>query len=310
LFGQQFLFLFLKNTASLAKQTYFSKGTTMTGLSWSSWLLIITAVASVSIHGAVATVGFDTVTEQIHKSSNIFEQAFDVEEGEDYENEPTTGTVDTGISSCFKDSESLIGYEDIRMELSFINLYYLEHGTRNRACTVNADNDENGNSGLYSNCHVDFLEASANLNEVCAKHDGKYSETEHSIQCYNSQTNEQLYYQLDHFPGCFAVSCTKHDIDQFITKQVDYVRRALEDAGGGAGTSGEGSTKLSSSSTSSGMVCYADYDILRHPNALSTSTNTTSMANAATTDSSSSSSVTTFMMITTTFVMGFVLFYL
>jgi len=143
----------------------------------------------------------------------------------------------SGRSSCLEASQSLIANEDVRYELSSINHFYLENASIQKACTQESKSD--------LECKLNFRLASNELNEVCESNGGTYQEREHSIQCHNLETKESLYYQFDHFPGCYSVACEKADIDQFANLQIDTVKRALEQ--------------------DSGMKCYADFDILRHP---------------------------------------------
>jgi hypothetical protein len=149
----------------------------------------------------------------------------------------SSGTTSSfsSLSSCSGDLEALVENEDLRTELSAINLHYLENGSIQRACR------RDGNS---LDCKLDFRLYPSNLREVCEKHGGSYWEKEHSLQCQNSDTDENLYYQLDHVPSCFAASCGETDAKKITSSQVDGVRRALEE--------------------NSGMLCLSDWEILEH----------------------------------------------
>lgn len=139
----------------------------------------------------------------------------------------------TSLTSCYDDSEALIEHEDVRMELMAINMQYLEHGSTLKACT---------RDGKESVCRLDFSLYHSNLHEVCEEHGGLYAEREHSIQCHNSDTDEELYYQFDNHPYCFPMSCDSVDVNKMITLHIDGVKRALEDH--------------------SGMHCLSDWEIL------------------------------------------------
>ncbi len=156
----------------------------------------------------------------------------------------TTATVQygetSGVSSCAEASETLIAQEDLRWELQDINVDYLENASIEKACSPSIANQDD------LSCDFDFGLFRNNLNEVCGNHGGVYDEREHSIQCHNPKTLQQLYYQFDHFPNCFPASCERSELETMMRRQIDSVRRALE--------------------IDSGMTCYADYDILRHAN--------------------------------------------
>jgi hypothetical protein len=170
-------------------------------------------------------------------------------------NSPSTtiGFAPAG-TSCSEDTQTLLVNEDVRTQLQVINLAYLQHASIQKACHNN-NNDGDGTTTLSSatpslaagttNCNFNFLQFPNNLDEVCEKHGALYDEREHSIQCHNpSNSKELLYYQFDHFPSCLPITCNNEDILQIVTHQMESVRRALE--------------------KDSGMVCYADFDILRH----------------------------------------------
>ncbi|KAL3911478.1 MAG: hypothetical protein SGILL_007267 [Bacillariaceae sp.] len=162
------------------------------------------------------------------------------EESEDSETSGvSTLRAGSGNLSCKDGSEALIGQEELRWELQDVNLQYLENASIKNACSTSSDVD--GRS-----CNFDFGLFPNNLHQVCEKYGGVYEEREHSIQCHHPSTKEQLYYQIDRFPNCFPGSCQREELETMITHQIESVRRALEE--------------------DSGMVCYADYDILRHAN--------------------------------------------
>ena len=157
----------------------------------------------------------------------------------------TVNTARTGAGSgnnvdvsCTDGSETLIAHEDVRWNIQFLNVEYLENASIDKAC-ARSSTDEMGMT-----CNFDFGLFPNNLDEVCEKYGGVYEEREHSIQCHDPTTKEQLYYQIDRFPNYFPAACHHDEIDSMVEHQIDTVRRALED--------------------DSGMICYADYDILRH----------------------------------------------
>lgn len=146
-------------------------------------------------------------------------------------------------SSCFEDLEVLIENEDIRTELSTIDLYYLEHGSIHKACQQK--------TGTASDCRLDFTLYPNNLHEACEKHGGRYTEREHSISCRSADGGTgdevvELYYQFDHFPSCFASSCGEVEVNKMVSTQVDTVRRSME--------------------KDSGMHCLVDWEILESAN--------------------------------------------
>ncbi|KAG7352463.1 hypothetical protein IV203_008511 [Nitzschia inconspicua] len=156
-----------------------------------------------------------------------------------YETDKPNGIVGAGSPEeiCVHDFESLHSEEDLRRELEEISVYYLENASVDRACSSTRD-------AADRNCRLDFsgLSTSSKFSQICEKLGGVYMEREHSIQCHSSK--QQLYYQFDHYPNCFPASCGRNEINDMISKQIESVRRALED--------------------DSGMSCFADYDILRH----------------------------------------------
>jgi hypothetical protein len=169
---------------------------------------------------------------------NRFDINFEEPEAEDSEPSSitTVSTSRTGNTlSCKDGSETLIAQEDMRWELQYINVNYLENASIEKVCVPSADG---------TNCNFDFGLFPNNLNEVCKKYGGIYEEREHSIQCHNPTTKEQLYYQIDRFPNCFPTSCQRTEVNSMVEHQIESVRRALEE--------------------DSGMICYTDYDILRH----------------------------------------------
>jgi hypothetical protein len=136
---------------------------------------------------------------------------------------------------CSQDLELLLAQEDLRRELQQINLHYLQNAGLDRACSQTRD-------ATNRDCHLDFAIFASDLPGVCELYGGVYVEREHSIQCHSSQ--QQLYYQFDRFPNCFPSSCQHDEVNDMVAKQIEAVRRAMED--------------------DSGMTCYADNDILRH----------------------------------------------
>jgi len=147
----------------------------------------------------------------------------------------------TEPASCAEDTERLlILNEDIRLELSAIDIEYLENGSIQNACK---------RDGQFSNCKFDFRLIPNELQKVCEKHGGSFDETEHSIQCHNPSTKESLYYQFDHDPSCFSVVCEKTDTKQLVTERINSISQRM-------------SEYLE-------MSCFADDDILRYANGAS-----------------------------------------
>lgn len=142
------------------------------------------------------------------------------------------------IVSCEEDTENLLSVnEDIRLELSAIDLQYLENASIENVC----DRD-----GKFSSCDFDFRVYPSNLQMVCKNHGGNFYRTEHSIQCHNTNTMESLYYQFDHYPSCFSAACEDTDAKRLLTNRIDFITRAMSEY-----------LKMS---------CFADDDILRFAN--------------------------------------------
>jgi hypothetical protein len=159
------------------------------------------------------------------------------------ESSSETSMAFPSLPSCYDESEALNEHEDVRTELMAINMRYLENGSIKRACQ---------RDGKASDCKLDFNLYPSNLHEACEKYGGRYAEREHSIQCRNSATEEELYYQFDHFPSCFAPSCDTVDVNKMISTQLDGVRRAMEEH--------------------SGMHCLSDWEILEYASEMYEST--------------------------------------
>jgi hypothetical protein len=175
-------------------------------------------------------------------TDNIFFQPITVTRGNTPEGSISGSSVEASttfslVTSCSDESEILIENEDIRIELMAINMQYLENGSTLKACQ---------RTGLESDCRLDFTNYPNNLQQVCGDNGGIYAEREHSIQCRNSATDEELYYQFDHYPYCFPQSCDTVDVSKMISIHIDGVKRALEEH--------------------SGMLCLSDWEILEHAN--------------------------------------------
>lgn len=141
-------------------------------------------------------------------------------------------------ASCAQDTERLLNMnENIRLELSAIDIQYLENASIQNVCK---------RDGKISNCNFDFRLFPNELQMVCENYGGNFDETEHSIQCHDPNTKESLYYQFDHYPSCFSVACEKTDGKQFVAKRIDSITQALSEY--------------------LGMACFADDDILRYAN--------------------------------------------
>lgn len=200
---------------------------------------LLAALAAVSVTAERLNI-FD-VDDSDTNPMNRYDITF--EEGEDDSETSGVSTLRTGNGnsnvSCKDGSETLIAQEELRWELQDINLQYLENASIEKTCSTSSDADG-------TSCSFDFGLFPNNLDQVCEKYGGVYDEREHSIQCHNPSTKEQLYYQIDRFPNCFPGSCQREEIDSMVAHQIESVRQALEE--------------------DSGMVCYADYDILRHAN--------------------------------------------
>jgi len=124
-------------------------------------------------------------------------------------------------ASCAQDTERLLNMnEDIRFELSAIDIEYLENGSIQNVCK---------RDGKSSNCIFDFRLFPNELQRVCENHGGNFDETEHAIQCHDSNTKESLYYQFDHYPSCFSAACEKTDAKQFAAKRIDSITQTLSE---------------------------------------------------------------------------------
>lgn len=211
------------------------------------FLSLVVSVAAVSGQRMDHDNIFFTPGYYAEHSISEFHMSFgsEVDEGS---NTNTVSTIRTesssteSSSSCGQDIELLVAQEDLRWQLQDVNLHYLENAGLAKACD---DSQQQQQQQLRSrNCNLDFGNFPTNLGQVCEEHGGVYIEREHSIQCHNSQTKQQLYYQLDRFPSCFPSSCAKEQVDDMVQSQIDFFRLTLEQ--------------------DSGMICYADFDILRH----------------------------------------------
>ncbi|MGK3739368.1 MAG: hypothetical protein ACI8RD_009240 [Bacillariaceae sp.] len=175
--------------------------------------------------------GFFLIPEQDDKKILNPEHPFDSVRGhtEISLNETTT---------CTKDTERLlIANEDIRMELSIINIQYLENASIQKACK---------RDGTFSNCRFDFRLFPNELKSVCENHGGSYYETEHSISCNKRSTKESLYYQFDHYPSCMSTTCEMADMTKMVSERIEFISQNIGEY--------------------LGFDCLADEEILRHAN--------------------------------------------
>jgi hypothetical protein len=191
--------------------------------------------------------------DDMNSSKGIEGTTTSTEEGEDEEEEDKlswpeglpeaaggdANTIDySGLRSCDEDTEDLLSMNaDIRMELSAIDLQYLENASIENVC--NRD-------GKFSSCDFDFGLYQSNLQMVCKNHGGNFYSTEHSIQCQNQITMEKLYYQFDHFPSCFAAACEEMDAKRLLTERINSITQTMSEY--------------------LDTPCFADDDILRHAN--------------------------------------------
>ena len=140
--------------------------------------------------------------------------------------------------SCQEDNEDLIGmYEDIRTELATVDLQYLENASIEDVCSRN---------GNFRSCNFNFQEYPSNLEMVCNNHGAIFYLTEHSIQCHDLRTMENLYYQFDHYPSCFSAVCEERDAKGLVKERIDHITRSMSEY--------------------LDMYCFADEEILRHAN--------------------------------------------
>jgi len=150
----------------------------------------------------------------------------------------TNDNIFSEPTSCEEDTENLLEVnEDIRSELSVIDQHYLEHAGIENACTRN---------GKSSSCDFDFRDYPSNLQMVCKNDGGIFYRTEHSIQCYDLNTMESLYYQFDYYPSCFSAFCGEIDARRLVTERIDSITETMSEF--------------------LEMTCFADDDILRFAN--------------------------------------------
>ncbi|KAL3912066.1 MAG: hypothetical protein SGILL_007032, partial [Bacillariaceae sp.] len=141
----------------------------------------------------------------------------DFDDSESSTNTVTTARTGNTLVSCKDGSETLIAQEELRWELQYLNLSYLENASIEKACVASSDTDG-------TSCRFDFGLFPNNLDEVCEKYGGVYDLREHSIQCHNPTTKKQLYYQIDRFPNCFPGSCQPAEVDFLVNHQIESVR--------------------------------------------------------------------------------------
>jgi hypothetical protein len=183
------------------------------------------------------------IATEVHRGDGLFlipEQADQILDPE-HPFESERGHTEIALNettTCTKDTERLlIANEDIRMELSIINIQYLENASIRKACK----RDE-----TFSNCIFDFRLFPNELKSVCENHGGSYDETEHSIQCNKRSTKESLYYQFDHYPSCMSTTCEIADMTKMVSERIDLISRNIGEY--------------------LGFDCLADEEILRHAN--------------------------------------------
>jgi hypothetical protein len=198
-------------------------------------LVILTVVSPASARRMdnIFAIGDSSTTSQSEPDNQDFDISF---------RGSKSNTIREGTSQawCTRDWDMLLALEDVRRELQDVNLHYLENASVDRAC--GGDGGVSTRDASNRDCRLDFGYFSSNLHQVCEKHGGVYVEREHSIQCHSS--GKKLYYQYDRFPNCFPASCGHTEVEDFVAKQMESVRYALEN--------------------DSGMTCFADFDILRH----------------------------------------------
>lgn len=96
----------------------------------------------------------------------------------------------------------------------------------------------------HMDCRVDFRLFPSRLQQRCQANGGRYDESEHSIQCHSPTARQSLYFQYDHYPSCYALSCEEQQVRDQVAQQIDAMKVALE--------------------ADTGLQCYTDNDILAH----------------------------------------------